>query len=153
MSFDPEFDSVDGELPADFAALGEQLQADAQRLSNVYPACQPPTKLIEALATPPRSRFRRKLPVVVSAAAMLLVACGITLLVVSREEQTAQPLAPPSPVPENSLVATPPEKPVRDMELTPVSYRPAVLDVNGPELEGLLDLWQEQLPATDSIAF
>jgi len=35
----------------------------------------------------------------------------------------------------------------------PISYRPAVTEVNGPQLEGLLDLWNEQPQAGATIAF
>ena len=166
MSFDPSFQAsfepdddpnFDLELPDDFAALGEQLQADAQRLSSVYPACQAPTKLMPALlhklAAEPRPFWlRRRVHLGVSAAAAVLLVCGVTLVVLSRgNHQTALPSAPV--VPENSRVAISPSNPISEPELTPVSFRPAVLDVNGPELEGLLDLWQEQSPVAGSIAF
>ncbi|WP_254513945.1 hypothetical protein [Anatilimnocola floriformis] len=159
MSFDPIHDPLDdpnfdGELPDDFAALSEQLQCDAQRLSSVYPACQAPTKLMEALAAEPRSWWqRRRLPLGVSAAAALLLVCGLTLIVLSRgSQQTAQPEA--NLPPENAVVSVPVvSNPVNDADLTPVSFRPALVDVNGPELEGLLDLWQEQSPVAGRIAF
>lgn len=163
MSFNPNFPprgdepDFDGELPADFAALaeqlGEQLQADAQRLSSVYPACQPPTKLIEALASQSQPQWsRRKVFAVVSsaAAAILLVAGLITVAIspdvlrIARDE--------PAAVPNNDLVHVPPTLPDH-ADLQPVSFRPSVMDVNGPELEGLLDLWQEQPPAAGRISF
>ena len=51
MSSNPfEQPDFEGELPADFAALGEQLQADAQRLSSVYPACRAPKELPKELS-------------------------------------------------------------------------------------------------------
>jgi hypothetical protein len=168
MSFNPKFDrsgdepDFDGELPADFAALGEQLQVDANRLSSVYPACKPPTKLIEALDAQSQEQWsRHRLFAVVSSAAAVLLVVGLIALAfspavlrIARDEPAAVPNAP-----SNAVVIAPPalmpEKTLPDMpaDLQPVSFRPAVMNINGPELEGLLDLWQEQPPAAGSISF
>jgi hypothetical protein len=164
MSFNPNLlpgdePDFDGELPADFAALGEQLQSDATRLSSVYPACQPPTKLMQALASQSQPSWSRRkvFAVVTSAAAAVLLVVGLIAVAVSpdvlriaRDEPAAVPNSVPT-LPDNSLVHVPtlPEH----ADLQPVSFRPAVMDVTGPELEGLLDLWQEQPPVAGSISF
>lgn len=169
MSFNPNFLSpsdepdFEGELPADFAALGEQLQSDANRLSSVYPACQPPTKLMEALAAQSRPQWSRGkvLAVITSAAAAVLLVVGLIAVAVSpdvlriaRDEPAAVPNAAPK-LPNNEVVLVPPLStlPEPHADLQPVSFRPAAMDVNGPELEGLLDLWQEQPPAAGRISF
>jgi hypothetical protein len=167
MSFNPNFlspsDDADfeGELPADFAALGEQLQSDANRLSSVYPACQPPTKLMEALAAQSRPQWSRGkvFAVITSAAAAVLLVVGLIavafspdVLRIARDEPAAVPNAVPT-LPNNELVLVPPTLPEHQADLQPVSFRPAAMDVNGPELEGLLDLWQEQPPAAGRISF
>ncbi len=169
MSFNPNFimpgssppdddADFDGELPADFAALGEQLLADSSRLSSVYPACQPPTKLMEALAVQSQPAWsRRKLFAVVTSAAatVLLVAGLITVAVapdawrIARDEPAELQAVPSAANIEVPLVSQLPER----ADLQPVSFRPAVMDVTGPELEGLLDLWQEQPPPAGSISF
>lgn len=168
MSFNPKFlplndePEFDGKLPADFAALGEQLQVDANRLSSVYPACKPPTKLIEALAAQSQTQWsRQRLFAVVSSAAAVLLVVGLIALAfspdvlrIARDEPAAAANAP-----SNEVVIAPPvllpEKTLSEMpaDLQPVSFRPAVMNINGPELEGLLDLWQEQPPAAGSISF
>jgi hypothetical protein len=166
MSFNPNFltprdePDFDGELPADFAALGEQLHSDSNRLSSVYPACQPPTKLMESLAAQSQQQWsqRKVFAVVSSAAAVLLVAGLIAIafspagLRIARDEPAAVPNSVPT-LPHNEVVLVPPTLPAQHADLQPVSFRPAVMDVNGPELEGLLDLWQEKPPAAGSISF
>lgn len=167
MSFNPNFLSpddepdFDGELPADFAALGEQLQSDSSRLSRVYPACQPPTKLMEALATQSRPQWSRGkvLAVFASAAAAVLLVVGLIAVAfspaglrIARDEPATEPTSVP-PLSKPDVVLVLPTSPAQHADLQPVSFRPAVMDVNGPELEGLLDLWQEQPPAAGSISF
>ena len=142
----------EGELPADLAALGEQLQADAQRLSSVYPACAPPTKLSAALVDSTNSWSRPTIAAVaMSAAALLLIGAVVAFsLGGGREEATIEPASPA--LVANNRASTPPEPIPTVAEIQPVSFRPGI-DVNGPELEGLLDLWQEQAPAVGSISF
>lgn len=151
--------AIDGDLPADFEALGEQLQADAQRLSSVYPACRPPLELIDALGTV-RNRWWLSRPVVarISTAAALVLVAGLIAFAVS-------PIWLPSGVTERAVsptlhtpvAATPAAAEFvnanANPELQPVSYRPAMVEFNGPELEGLLDLWNEQPRAAATIAF
>ncbi|QDU27543.1 hypothetical protein ETAA8_26310 [Anatilimnocola aggregata] len=163
-------DFTGDELPADFAALGEQLQADAFRLGSVYPACRPPLELIEALAPRPQRPHWARWLVGSSAAAAILLAVGLIVAmnvpqqpaVTSAHSNTTAPEAVPAesivavvPAPTPPVVSLPVE-PTRPAFLTPsrpVSYRPAVVGVSGPQLEGLLDLWNEQPQAGATIAF
>lgn len=148
---------LERELPADFAALGEQLSADALRLSSVYPACKPPLELIEALgAESRRASLPRQIIGLASAAAGILLMLGLIGFALSpvwlaQLSQGTGPETKPAVNPPAELVhqATPSELP----EMQPVSYRPALADMNGPELEGLLDLYQEQSPAGSTISF
>lgn len=139
------------ELPADFAALGEQLSVDAQRLSGVYPACKPPLELIEALGGESRrASLPRQIVALASAAAGILLMLGLIGFALSPAWLT-QPAATQVVNPPAALVhqTAPRELP----EVQPVSYRPALADMNGPELEGLLDLYQEQSPPGSTISF
>ena len=156
----------DPELPADFAALGEQLQSDAKRLGQVYPACRPPLELMDALAKAPRRTWLRRhvLGVTGSAAAVLLVASLAVIafaprvLVKGSLDRAVVPETQPAvntpAVPE--LVEIPAPRQATAMTepaVRPISYHPAAAEFTGPELEGLLDLWQEQPQAPARIAF
>ncbi len=160
-------DAIDGDLPADFEALGEQLQADAARLSSVYPACRPPLELIDALgAVPSRRWLSRTVVARLSTAAALVLVAGLIGFAVSpvwlpsgvTERAVPPKLSTPIaaiPAAAESVEMTFPSSPLSfgNPDLLPISYRPAVLEFNGPELEGLLDLWNEQPRAAATISF
>jgi hypothetical protein len=142
-----DFHEADGpELPADLAALGEQLQADALRLGNVYPACKAPVApgSIEASA--------RRVPLIAiaTAAAMLLISAGMFWLMDPPAKLGgAKPAAATHAAdPTNQDAAL-----VHSPDVQPVSFRPAMAEVNGPELEGLLDLLDDQGHAAAVISF
>lgn len=147
MSSNPfEQPDFEGELPADFAALGEQLQADAQRLSSVYPACRAPRELPKELndALTLKNRpwwLRRELSVLAaSAAAVLLVIGWVTFAYSPWSPPAVQQAADPSPPVETVA------------EVQSVSFQAP--EVSGPALEGLLDLMQENpQAAATSISF
>lgn len=149
---EPDFSGAnfEGELPADFAALGEQLQTDAQRLSSVYPACRPPTELIDALSVSKREWWmRRELSILAaSAAAMLLVVSLVTIAYGPWSQPMVQNAADPTAA---EIVKAPVT--AGEVDVQSVSYQP-VAGFNGPELEGLLDLLQDQpQSAATSISF
>jgi hypothetical protein len=147
---DQEF--LEQELPADFAALGEQLGADAQRLASVYPACQPPLELIAALGgEAQRPSLARQMIGLASAAAGILLLLGLIGFALSPVWLAQPPADSPAVNPPTELVHQ--RAPNQLPELQPVSYRPALVDMNGPELEGLLDLWQEQPQPESTISF
>ena len=140
---------LEQELPADFVALAEQLTADAQRLSGVYPACKPPLELIEALGGEARrASWPRQIVALASAAAGILLMLGLIGFALSPVWMKDQADATPVLNPPAELVhqTTPSALPA----IEPVSYRPALADMDGPELEGLLDLFQEQPGSTIS---
>jgi hypothetical protein len=143
------------ELPADFAALGEQLTADAQRLAEVYPPCAPPLEWIEALDSQSRrASLPRQIAALASAAAGILLVLGLIGFALSPVwlNQLSEVSEPPKSVnPPAELVHQPtlPEQ----ADLLPVMYRPAVVDMDGPELEGWLDLYQEQSESGATISF
>ncbi|WP_425616080.1 hypothetical protein NA78x_006019 [Anatilimnocola sp. NA78] len=163
------------DLPADFAALGEQLQVDALRLGSVYPACRPPLELIDALAAKPRraSVWRWVAGGSVAAATILLIT-GLAIVANSQRDNDPR-VAESSGTPANNAAAAPADttafvqaplvrlpdestnrlisNPTSRAPVQPISYRPAVTDVNGPQLEGLLDLWNEQPQAGATVAF
>ena len=103
---DPDFN---GELPADFAELGAQLQADAQRLSGVYPACKPPPALIDALAVSKRQWWlRREVSLLAAGAATVLLVAGVLALVYAPQTSwTTQRGADPATAAEPPLVKNP----------------------------------------------
>jgi hypothetical protein len=138
------------EFPADLAALGEQLQADAQRLSSTYPACRAPTELPKELpkelndSLAVRNRqwwMRRELSLIAASAATLLVVAGlVTFAYAPWSRPVVQQAADPSP-PVESVA-----------EVQPVSFQAP--ELSGPALEGLLDLLQENpQAAATSISF
>lgn len=144
---------LEQELPADFAALGEQLGADAQRLASVYPACQPPLELIAALGGDTRrTSLPRQILGLASAAAGILLMLGLIGFALSPAWLAQRP-AEPQPVPNPAVEMVHQPQPRELPELQPVSYHPALVDMNGPELEGLLDLWQEQPQPGAKISF
>lgn len=161
QSTDADFEA---ELPADFAALGEQLQCDADRLSRVYPPSAPPA-LLAALAVRPAPHVggRKRLVAVASAALVLLTvslvvairAPGILPLTSSAPEaESSSNPRPSNPRPSDvAISAAAPGGNVQPVQVTPVSLRPAILDLNGPQLEGLLDLWNEQPEKRASVSF
>jgi len=148
MSFDEIPDpAVPDELPADLAALGEQLQADALRLGNVYPACKAPVALKDPLASVEASARRVPLIVIASAAAMLFISAGMFWLM--------NPLGGPKPAAATRTVepANKDDALAHSPTVQPVSFRPSAAEVNGPELEGLLDLLDEQGQTAAAISF
>lgn len=129
----------DGEidLPADLAALGEQLRDDALHLAKRYPAGAELTRQPE----PARRLQSWKKIGVLAASAVATVLAGV-VAVQLLDEPTANPhlaTAPVTSVPEPSVV-TRPEVPATIASPPTVS----LTELSGPELEALLDLWQRE---------
>jgi hypothetical protein len=151
-----------GALPAELAALGERLEADALRLGKTYPSCQPPLELMRALeqTAARRARVRAWVATVASAAALVLLMVGIYVVRNSQFDvvpaQSTEVNLGPVEVGPATIAHTPPPPALPaplDATVQPVSYRPALADVNGPELEGLLDLLDEQPRSAAVISF
>ncbi len=142
-------------LPPDLAALGEQLQADAQRLGHVYPACRAPfdfAAVKEVIAHEEEARrrdFTRNLIIAVSSAAALLFIAACIQLTWLPPANVPEAVAADVTLDHPAHLANSPAAP----ELQPVSFRPAIGDMNGPELEGVLDLLDEQPQAAAVISF
>jgi hypothetical protein len=166
MSFKPSIPpneafpaGLEHDLPADLAALGEQLHCDAERLSQVYPPCAPPQELLAVLAVRSgRSRWNRwQLATAASAAAVLLaVGWGAWSWLPERNARPGNISEAMLPRPLLAISDSPGESgqpPVAALQPTPVSYRPAVMELNGPQLEGLLDLWNEQPKQKTAVSF
>jgi hypothetical protein len=155
MPFDPKLIHPDepplaagGELdlPADLAALGEQLSADAAHLAANYPVGR-------NLASPSIRHQARPRPVwhyARYAAALLVV--GITLAIAAVAWQPGEPpvartapaIAPlPRPAVNSPVAATAP----RRTESVPL------IELSGPELEALLDMLADESARDTSISF
>jgi hypothetical protein len=132
-------------------ALGERLHADAQRLGKTYPSCQPPMALLATLEQRTRRQWfvRAWIVGLATSAALLLTAVTIlTLWTPTTSRLTATPVTShAADLVDHESVAT------ASAAVQPVSYRPALADVNGPELEGLLDLMDEQPQSAAVISF
>jgi hypothetical protein len=172
MPFDPQLIREDdsdfsGELklPDDFALMAEQLSDDAARLAAAYP---PPTLVVTRF-----SGFANRLKPVTTnkwltrsfagtALAIGLVAISLVAMNANlhKDDSVATPSAP-SPIagpavdlggkPLGSYLATnPPSSADPKIPVTPASY---LGDASGPELEALMDLWEQDQPAVRSLSF
>lgn len=146
----PDHDAPE-RLPPELAALGEQLQSDAQWLGKTYPSCQPPLTLLAELERRGRRQwyFRAWAVGVATGAALLLIAVSIVAFWNAPTNDLPATVAAAhaaDPVDADSMAAV-------NVPVQPVSYRPALAEVNGPELEGLLDLLDEQPQSAAVISF
>jgi hypothetical protein len=170
MRFDPKLihpdeapllPSGDIDLPADLAALGEQLRDDAAHLAARYSAED--GELAAGLAPAVRSRKWIRIAALAGTAAAALVVTVIGIDQFGRIDRTAPVVAvrPPSAVPHRTVpydavpadhaavkVSTPSsaEFPALGGSMTTVS----LTDLSGPEFEALLDLWQREPKASEA---
>jgi hypothetical protein len=159
MPFDPKLIQPDDapllpsgeiDLPADLAALGEQLRDDAQHLAQRYPAAA--TGAGVALASGRRPWKK----IVVLAGSGLATALAVVVAVqvigpLGRQNQTT--MAPAHNALEHAPAVT--AAPVASV---PGAGSPATIsltELSGPELEALIDLWQREPSPKDGtgIAF
>lgn len=160
MPFDPKLIQPDDapllpggeiDLPADLAALGEQLRDDAQHLAQRYPAGGAEAGVIPA---PGRSRPWKKFAVLAGSglATTLAVVVAVQLIgPLGRQNQTT--MAPAGDVAEHTPAAT-----AAPATLSPTGSSPTTIsltELSGPELEALIDLWQREPAPKDGtgIAF
>ena len=169
MPFDPrliseddaDFDAAaDLQLPADLALMAEQLGDDAARLAATYP---PPVPAVIAAVSRQKtdvpSVSRRNAWLTRSLAGTALAAGLITISLVASNSYRPQnanhplPAAASSPA-IDSLVAHEPATPKstqpQKILVTPASW---LGDTSGPELEALMDLWEQDQPAVRSLSF
>lgn len=174
MPFDPRLITPDDapldahgeiDLPDDLAELAAQLRDDAAHLSACYPApaLHKTVAAAEVVSAPSRtinrtSRMRRALLASFAVAAALAVAVGIGYLPRQEDEVArARPLiatevaatSAPDATSETSSTA-PAASPSPRIQRLPWAPTPAIGEVSGPELEGLLDLWQNDEQVTET---
>ncbi len=155
MPFDPKlireddanFERGDLQLPDDLAHLAEQLGDDAARLAAIYPA---PTPKVLAVSLQPTSR--RHTWLTRSFAGTALAAGLVTISIWASNSyqpfgEHPHPAIVPAPT-TNTFVVTPSAEP--SIPVTPASF---LGDTSGPELEALMDLWEQDQPAVRSLSF
>jgi hypothetical protein len=141
------------ELPDDLAELAAQLGDDAVFLAERYPANR---RMAEKFALPlvqPAHSSRRRVWIAASALGLLVTGALTALLSLGdRGDRTpiAETAAKPAPSPVSVVtlpeLTNPVAEPVRELPLVrPPAATPAMFlnGVSGPELEGLLDLWEK----------
>ena len=154
MPFDPKLIHADEpplaaggdlDLPAELAALGEQLSADAARLAAVYPPRQ--SAAISLGRSPASSRAWKYARY---SAAGLVVA--VTLGIAAVAWQPGKPLAhtPPAKTPAIAPAAT---SPVAAISPRPAEPSLSLTDLSGPELEAVLDMLADDSARDTSISF
>jgi hypothetical protein len=148
------------DLPDDLLELASQLRDDAAYLADKYPAVG-----VQALACEPKKedslkaglqRRVRWLAAIGCIAAALLIAVGVSYLTDPRapDNVAATPTVSVAPVATADIIIDPPAVPGGPrIGRLPWAPRPAIGEVTGPELEGLLDLWQnDEQPAETRIS-
>ena len=165
MPFDPniireEDAGFEGDLklPDDLALMGEQLGDDAARLAATYP---PPVPAVLAAVSrrEKAAQTRRTSWLTRSLAGTALAAGLVTISLVAsnsyRPQNANHPLpAAASPVSRalvvNEKAPTPTGSQPQKIPVTPASW---LGDTSGPELEALMDLWEQDQPAAGSLSF
>ena len=137
----------DGEidLPADLAALGEQLRDDALHLAKRYPAGAELTATRPEPASAVRARSRSWKKVIVLAGSALATVLAGVVAVQLMDVPPSTPRVAIAPGASEPLSATP--------AVIPAAFAPAptisLTELSGPELEALLDLWQREPARAD----
>jgi hypothetical protein len=142
------------DLPADLAALAEQLGDDAAHLSACYPADRAPQVALAAELVQSAARIKRqhwfRSAVVVGTGLATVAALGISLIIAAQQ-------APDTAGPSRPLVVSPGERPLSASAalIDPLPAAPAlsVGELSGPELEALLDLLDSEPRSMASISF
>lgn len=145
------------DLPDDLLELAAQLGEDANYLAERYPAPVAEPFVAEVVAARVASATPARRGWVVAAiggvAAAAMVAIAVQSLLPSSTlpmaESVAAPAAKPAVVerPIASSVSAPAGPRI---ERLPWAPSPAITNVSGPELEGLLDLWQDDQQPTET---
>lgn len=157
MPFDPRLIQPDDapllpdgeiDLPADLAALGEQLRDDALHLAVRFPATGDSRGELAALTPASRARSWQKIAVL-AASGLASVLAGVFAVQMIGQPSVdspiaAQPVAPRDNSREPAGGAPPATIPASS------STTVSLTDLSGPELEALLDLWQREPNRADS---
>lgn len=176
MPFDPKLFRDDDanfegdlKLPDDLALMAEQLGDDANRLAALYP---PPLPAVLAVsrpktATPSRRSSWLTRSLAGTALAVGLVTLSLVVMNTSRQSNGEKPVPAGrlGIVDENGGKGLRPHRPAyagrpplahespspsRQVPVTPASW---LGDASGPELEALMDLWEQDQPAIRSLSF
>ncbi|MFN0022180.1 MAG: hypothetical protein ACKVP0_28355 [Pirellulaceae bacterium] len=165
MPFDPKliredesnFEVGDLKLPDDLALMAEQLGDDAARLAATYPPPMPKVLAVSRQESAAQSSPRRNTWLLRSLAGTALAAGLVTISLVASNSYQPQnanhslPAVAPSAI--DSLVvheAPAPKSSPQKIPVTPASW---LVDTSGPELEALMDLWEQDPPAVRSLSF
>ena len=164
MPFDPnivreEDAGFEGDLklPDDLALMAEQLGDDATRLAATYPPPVPRSRTEHCSV--PRPAPHRTSWLTRSLAGTALAAGLVTISLVAsnsyRPQDANHPLpATASPVSRalvvNEKASTPTSTEPQKIPVTPASW---LGDTSGPELEALMDLWEQDQPTVRSLSF
>lgn len=150
MPFDPKLippDDAplrpDGEidLPAELAALGEQLRDDAQHLAKRYPAARDGAAPV-AIVARARARSWGKVAVLAASAAATVLAGVVALQIAIPQKATPSVAERPDSAGNNAVVA--PEAVPAAGESIGSPTTVSLTELSGPELEALIDLWQRE---------
>jgi hypothetical protein len=152
------------DLPDDLAMLAEQLEDDARHLALCYPACgekRPP--ISPGIGQAHEHRGRRLALILGSGLAGSLVACSllavtIGLFAIRSWRSTSVAVEPAALVAEGNSDSNIDRRTAFSLEAAEYEanahWAPAMLrNVSQPELEGLIDLWQNQSPEAATISF
>jgi len=163
MPFDPKLIPEDNagfegdlKLPDDLAVMAEQLGEDAARLAATYP----PRRRTELCSVQPVPSRRSSTWLARSLAGTALAAGLVTISLVAMNsyQPDEQPAAVRSSGDENGNTQAQPHRPAhagrspaeREIPVTPASW---LGDTSGPELEALMDLWEQDQPKVRSLSF
>ena len=132
----------DGEidLPADLAALGEQLRDDALHLAKRYPAGAELTATRPEPASTRRMRSWNKIAILVGSTLATVLAGVFAVQLID------MPQSNPGVVVAPGMSTTEPAAAVPAVIPSPISPAPSIslTELSQPELEALLDLWQRE---------
>jgi hypothetical protein len=150
----------DGELnlPADLAALGDQLTDDAAHLARRYPS-RLPTGLAAIKSERPTAWRSVSFGVPLSLAGLALGLTAVLAVSIALLRQTLDERAPSAAVPVHILADFPPPRehrlPIADQVPGDEASHSAIslVGLSGPELEAFLDLIEQQPAAGASVAF
>ena len=164
MPFDPklireEDAGFEGDLklPDDLALMAEQLGDDAARLAATYPPPVPAVLAVSREASAAQSR--RTSWLTRSLAGTALAAGLVTISLVASNSYRPQnanhplPATAPSPVSRALVVHESPALKGSQPQRIPVTPASWLGDTSGPELEALMDLWEQDQPAIRSLSF
>jgi len=159
MQVDPRTLIDDTELPDDLAALAGQLKGEAEELAECYPAgkIHPVLKEVLAVQLKENDRTRRFRSGIVAAMVPLLILFGSAALLFTLQSgggpaeagKSASTKSANSSAP-TTVVSTPTvQNEEAPRELTTEFGR----DLSGPEVEGLIDIWDRDKTVIRRVSF